>query len=215
MAWHVIWHELPYLVRAAGTTVLVSLMGVVFGQAIGIPVCIARLSRRPWLSRAAAAYISFFRGVPMLVQLLLLFYFLPAIGLDVPALVAAVSALSLASAAYIAEIYRGALIAIPPGQVEAAVALGYPGHAVWTTILLPQAVRLALPSLLNELIMLVKASSLVSVVGVTELTHISQDLAATTYRPLEMYVAAGCLYLAMNLGIAGAGHLAERRLARA
>jgi len=206
MAWDVVLHQLPYLVAALGTTILVSLLGAIFGQAIGIPLCVAN---------AARLYISFFRGVPMLVQLLLLFYLLPFIGLDVPALASAVVALSLASGAYIAEIYRGALAAIPPGQTEAAACLGFPAVSVWTRILLPQAVRIGMPSLINELIMLIKASSLVSAVGVGELTHASQDLAATTYRPLEMYLTAGCLYLALNLCLSAAGTLAERRLAPA
>jgi len=206
-------HAAPYLLEAAGTTLWVSLLGMAVGQVLGAAVCIARRSGGRAVELVAAAYVSFFRGVPLMVQLLLVYYFLPRAGIDVPPLVAAVAALGLASAAYVSEIFRGALNAVPPGQAEAARSLGFPAAAVWRRILLPQAVRIALPALVNELILLLKASSLVSVVGVTELTRTSHSYAAASYRPLQMYLAAAAIYLVMNLALAGLGAWAERRLA--
>ena len=160
-----------------------------------------------------AIYVSVFRGVPLLVLLLFIYYFLAKFGFDVPALVAAIGGLGLSSGAYQAEILRGALNAVPRGQSEAAVALGYNEIDRWRLILLPQALRISVPPLINEFILLIKASSLVSVVGIAELTRVSMNIASLTYRPLEAYVGGGLFYLAINLCLAGAGALAERRLA--
>ena len=208
----VILHAFGYLTQAAGVTVAVSLAGIAFGFAIGAFVCAARLSQRAAFRRIGGAYVSIFRGVPLLVQLLFIYYFLAKFGFDVPAIVAAVGGLALSSAAYQAEILRGALNAVPRGQGEAAVALGYSNLELWRRILLPQALRISIPSLINEFILLIKASSLVSVVGIAELTRVSMNIASLTYRPLEAYVGGGLFYLAINLTLAGAGALAERRL---
>ena len=209
----VILHSFGYLIEAAGVTIAVSFAGIAIGFAIGALVCTARLSRRPWLKGLGGAYVSVFRGVPLLVQLLFIYYFLAEFGLDVPAIVAAVGGLALSSAAYQAEILRGALNAVPRGQEEAAVALGFTGLQIWRRVLLPQALRISVPPLINEFILLLKASSLVSVVGIAELTRVSMNIASMTYRPLEAYVGGGLFYLAINLTLAGFGALAERRLA--
>jgi polar amino acid transport system permease protein len=104
------------------------------------------------------------------------------------------------------------LNAVPRGQGEAAAALGYTDLDRWRRILLPHALRLSIPPLINEFILLIKASSLVSVVGVAEITRVSMNVASMTYRPLEAYVAGGLFYLAINLALAGLGGLAERRV---
>ena len=209
----VILHSFGYLTQAAGVTIAVSFAGIVIGFAIGALVCAARLSRRPGLVRLGGAYVSVFRGVPLLVQLLFIYYFLAEFGIDVPAIVAAVGGLALSSAAYQAEILRGALNAVPKGHAEAAVALGFTNMEIWRRVLLPQALRISIPPLINEFILLLKASSLVSVVGIAELTRVSMNIASMTYRPLEAYVGGGIFYLAINLTLAGMGALAERRLA--
>lgn len=209
----VVLHSLAYLSLAAGMTIYVSLAGIVLGMVVGFSVCLARVSRNPYLARIGAFYVSFFRGVPVLVQLLFIYYFLAEFGLDVPAMAAAVGGLGLASGAFQAEILRGALNAVPPGQGEAAIALGYSRADVWRRILLPQALRISVPALINEFTLLLKASSLVSVVGIAELTRVSMNIASSTYRPLEAYFGAGLFYLAINLCLAGLGVVAERRLA--
>ena len=150
----VILHSFGYLTHAAGVTIAVSFAGIVFGFVIGALVCAARVSPQSWLKRFGAVYISVFRGVPLLVQLLFIYYFLAEYGLDVPAIVAAVGALALSSAAYQAEILRGALNAVPRGQGEAASALGFSGLEIWRRILLPQALRISTPPLINEFILL-------------------------------------------------------------
>ncbi len=212
MRFSVILHSFGYLTEAAGVTVALSLAGIALGFVFGTLVCLARLSGRPALERLGGAYVSVFRGVPLLVLLLFIYDFLATVGLDVPALVAAIGGLSLSSGAYQAEILRGALNAVPPGQGEAAVALGYGPFDRWLRILLPQALRISIPPLINEFILLIKASSLVSVVGIAELTRVSMNIASMTYRPLEAYVGGGLFYLAINLTLAAMGFVAERRL---
>jgi polar amino acid transport system permease protein len=209
----VLVHSLPYLTLAAGMTLIVSLAGIVLGMGIGFLVCLARLSGNRLLARFGAVYVSFFRGVPLLVQLLFIYYFLAEYGIDIPAMAAAIGGLGFASGAFQAEILRGALNAVSPGQAEAATALGFSRADVWRRILLPQALRISVPPLINEFTLLLKASSLVSVVGIAELTRVSMNIASSTYRPLEAYVGGGLFYLAINLCFAGLGALAERRLA--
>ncbi len=211
----VILHSFGYLTQAAGVTIALSLAGIALGFVIGGAACIARVSGAPWSARLGGAYVSIFRGVPLLVQLLFIYYFLAKFGFDVPALVAAIGGLGLSSGAYQAEILRGALNTVPRGQSEAAVALGYGGLDLWRRILLPQALRISIPPLINEFILLIKASSLVSVVGIAELTRVSMNIASLTYRPLEAYVGGGLFYLAINLCLAGLGALAERRFIQA
>ncbi|WP_245273578.1 amino acid ABC transporter permease [Phyllobacterium sp. UNC302MFCol5.2] len=198
---------------AARYTLLISILGIGLGLVIGTLVCAARLSPYPLLRRFAAIWVSFLRGVPLLVQLLVFYYALPVIGLDVPAMVAAVVTVGICASAYISEIWRGAIAALPRGQAEAAVAIGMTPFDVWIRVILPQAVTLSLPALINELILLVKASSLVSVVGILEITRASQAQAATTFRPLEVYIAAACIYLVINLCLAALGRYLEHRTA--
>jgi polar amino acid transport system permease protein len=213
MRFDILVHSLGYLLKAAGITLALSLAGIALGFVIGGLVCAARLSASGFARRLGGFYVSFFRGVPLLVQLLFIYYFLAEYGLDVPAVIAAIGGLGFASGAYQAEILRGALNAVPGGQAEAAVALGFAPFDVWRRILLPQALRISVPPLINEFILLLKASSLVSVVGIAELTRASMNIASMTYRPFEAYLSGGAIYLAINLCLAAFGAYAERRLA--
>lgn len=208
----VILHNLPFLIAAARWTLAISIGGMVISVLLGIFLCAARISRARWLSLLSAFYISFFRGVPLLVQLLIFYYMLPHVGLDLPAIFAAILAVGMCSAAYTAEILRGSLQAIPSGQSEAAHALGIPTFSLWRRILVPQALRIGMPSLVNELILLVKVSSLASVVGIGELTRVAQNITGQTYRPLEIFVAAAAIYFVINFVISRLGRMAERRL---
>ncbi|WP_062206589.1 amino acid ABC transporter permease [Aureimonas sp. AU12] len=195
---------------AAGNTLLLSLVSIAIGLAIGLLVCAARLSPSAALRWPAVAFISFFRGVPLLVQLLLIYNLLPVLGLMVPSTVAALIGLSLCTAAYQAENLRGGFASVPRGLLEAADMVGLGAWQQFRRIRAPIALRLTLPALVNEAILILKASSLVSVVGVIELTRMAQNLSASTYRPLLFYAVAGGLYLAMNWTLAGAGSLTER-----
>ena len=200
------------LLWAAGNTVLISAISVAIGLAIGLAVCAAKLADRRWLSLPATLFVSFFRGVPLLVQLLLIYNLLPVLGLNVPSVVAAIAGLSLCTAAYQAENLRGGFNSVPKGLLEAADMLGLGPWQQLLRIRAPIALRLTLPVLVNEAILIVKASSLISVVGVIELTRMAQNLAAGTFRPLLFYTAAGAIYLAINWLVAGGGTLTERML---
>ena len=208
----VIEGNLGLLARAAVTTLVMSGGGILIGLVIGVVVVMGRLSGHAVIAWAATLYVSFFRGVPLLVQLLVIYYTLPGIGIDVPPWAAAIVTLGICSAAYVAEILRGGILAVPAGQREAARIAGLGAWATQRHIVLPQAVRLTVPALVNELILLLKASSLISVVGVTELTRTAQNIAASTFRPLEVYLTAGAFYLILNLALAALGGLLEQRL---
>jgi polar amino acid transport system permease protein len=211
----VVAQNLDTFARGAWMTLTVSLIAIAIGMCAGLALSFTLLSKRRLASRIARVYVSFFRGTPLLAQLLLAYYFLPGlIGVDLPPLVAAVGALALNTTAFQAEIYRGGLLAIAPGQLEAARILGISVWQARRRILVPQVMRLVLPSLINETISIVKNSSLVSVIAVTELLRVSQGLVAVTFRPTEIYITAAATYLVMNLALAQLGRLSERRLSR-
>jgi polar amino acid transport system permease protein len=199
------------LVEAAGFTVVISGVSIVVGFAIGMGVSAARLSSHPGLAIPARVFVSFFRGVPLLVQLLLIYNLLPVIGINVPSVVAAVVGLSLCTAAYQAENLRGGFAGVPRGLLEAADMVGLTPFQQLVRIRAPIAFRLTLPALVNEAILILKASSLVSVVGVIELTRMAQNLDTSLYEPLQLYSAAGLLYFIINRGLAFAGTATERR----
>lgn len=208
----VVWASMPFLLAGAAWTTVYALASVLIGFLIAVPVCSAGLSGSAALRGAAAFYVSFFRGVPLIVQLLIAYYVLPGLGLNISSTAAALGTLSVCTAAYQAEILRGGFLGVPPGQVEAARMLGLSRTQVVTRIEVPQAVRLTAPLLVNEATMMVKASSLISVVGILELTRTAQNIATSTFQPLEIYLAAGVLYLVVNGAVAFAGDLGHRRL---
>jgi polar amino acid transport system permease protein len=206
----------PYLfgllVKAALFTVVISGISIVIGFAIGMLVSAAWLSSHPALYWPARVFVSFFRGVPLLVQLLLIYNLLPALGVNVPSVVAAVVGLSLCTAAYQAENLRGGFMSVPRGLLESAEMAGLTPLQQLVRIRAPIAFRLTLPSLVNEAILILKASSLVSVVGVIELTKMAKDLDSDLYKPIQLYSTAGLLYFIINSVIAAAGKRAERKL---
>ncbi|SMH46672.1 amino acid ABC transporter permease [Mesorhizobium australicum] len=195
---------------AAGRTIVISAISIMLGLLIGLCVCAAKLSTRRLLSVPAGIFISFFRGVPLIVQLLLIYNLLPQLGLFVPSVIAAVIGLSLCTASYQAENLRGGFLSVPKGLVEAGDMLGMTPWQQFLRIRAPIALRLTVPALVNEAILILKASSLISVVGVIELTRMAQNLSASTYKPLLFYSVAGGLYLVINWAVAGGGTVAER-----
>ncbi len=204
------WNLLPLLLKAGVWTVLISTVSILIGLAIGIVVSGAMLSRHRALSFAGRSFVGFFRGAPLLVQLLLIYNLLPLIGINVPSVVAAITGLSLCTAAYQAENLRGGFASVPRGLLEAAEVVGMNTRQQFWRIRVPIALRMTLPALTNEAILILKASSLVSVVGVVELTRMAQDLAASTFKPLQLFAAAGLLYLLINWLVAAGGAALER-----
>jgi polar amino acid transport system permease protein len=211
--WPLLLQNLPLMLEALVVTLQVTLAALAIGFVIGVVVGSLRLSSVPLLRRLGGAYIFVFRGIPLLVQLLFIYYFLPRIGLpNVSPTVAAIIGLSLAAGAYIAEIMRGGFLAIPEGQLEAAGLLGLSSTQMLVRIRVPQAVRLTLPALVNEMILLIKASSLVSVVGLADLTRTAQNMAASDYLFVQDYLMLAAFYCLINIPLAFGGGLLEKRL---
>jgi cystine transport system permease protein len=171
----------------------------------------------PWavLRLPAALYVSLMRGTPLLVQLFVIYYGLPSVGIEFTPVTAGVLALSLNAGAYLSESLRGAIHAIGQGQWRAGFSLGL---GYWQTlyhIVLPQALRVAVPSMSNTLISLIKDTSLVSVITMTELMLATKEMIATTFRPLPLYLAAAAIYWCLSLAFEHLQRRAERRLNRA
>ena len=221
MNWEVIIKWLPRLMQGATLTLELVAIAVLAGLILAIPLGIARTSKKWYVSGLPYAYIFFFRGTPLLVQLFLVYYGLAQFDavresslwpyLRSPFWCAAVT-MTLHTAAYIAEILRGALQAIPKGEIEAARALGMSHGKALVHIMLPRAARIGLPAYSNEVILMLKASSLASTVTLLELTGMARTIIARTYLPVEIFFAAGVFYLLMSYVLVRGFKLLERWL---
>ncbi|WP_319547889.1 amino acid ABC transporter permease [Desulfogranum marinum] len=205
--------NLPVFFRGAVATLCVSLAAITVGMVGGMLVCLVGISSHKILKLGAKLYISVFRGIPILVLLLIVYYILPEIGIETPPLIAAITGLALNTTAFQAEIYRGGFASIPHGQIEAARALGIGPLRLYRKILIPQVMKKVMPSLINEIIILLKNSSLISAIAVTELMRVSQTLVASTYRPMEIYMTTAAFYLVMTMAIAAVGSAFSRKMA--
>ncbi|WAH58482.1 ABC transporter permease [Pseudomonas silvicola] len=221
MNWEVIFKWLPRLTQGATVTLELVAIAVLAGLILAIPLGIARSSRKWYVSALPYGYIFFFRGTPLLVQLFLVYY--GAAQFDAvrhsvlwPYLRdpfwCAAATMTLHTAAYIAEILRGAIQAIPKGEIEAARALGMSRTKALLYIILPRAVRIGLPAYSNEVILMLKASALASTVTLLDLTGMARTIIARTYLPVEIFFAAGVLYLLISFVLVQVFKLLERWL---
>ena len=204
----------PFLLKGAGFTVVLSVGGMAFGLALGFGLALMRLSRvRPidWLARV---YVSFFRGTPLLVQLFLIYYGLPQVGLELDPLPAALIGFSLNMAAYACEILRAAIGSIERGQWEAAASIGMTRAQAMRRVILPQAARTALPPLGNSFISLVKDTALAATIQVPELFRQAQLITARTFEVFTMYLAAALIYWVLASALAHVQHRLEQRVNR-
>ncbi|HGE2349492.1 amino acid ABC transporter permease [Pseudomonas aeruginosa] len=187
MAW-------PFLLQGAMYTVLFAAVSMVLGLILGFSVAVVRVTKVPVVSQIAAVYVSAFRGTPLLVQIFVLYYGLPSVGIEFTPVTAGILALTLNVAAYLSDSMRGAILGIDKGQWEAGLSVGLTwGQTLWN-IITPQALRLAVPSLSNSLISLIKDTSLISVITVTELMLATKEVIAETFQPLPLYLAAAGIY---------------------
>jgi len=211
MDFQIIIDSLPNLIGGMGLTIQLTLLGLTIGLALAVPLALLRLSNNPLLWMPAYGYILFFRGTPLLVQLFLIYY---GSGQFVPELKAAglwqffreayfcaVLSLTLNTAAYTSEILRGAIRAIPAGDIEAAKACGMRGSLLFRRIILPKASRLCIQAYSNEVVFLFQATSLVSIISLMDLTGVARVIAARTFDIYELYITAGILYLIVTYGI--------------
>lgn len=189
--------DLFYLVRSAQWTILLSAIAFAGGACVGALIAILRISSHLPLRVAASSYIRVFQGTPLLLQLFIAF-FLPGIfGLQVPPLAAAALGLVLNAGAFLGEIWRGALDSVPRGQWEAASALGLRRLAGLRLVVLPQAVRIAIPPTVGYLVQVVKGTSLAAIIGFTELTRAGQILINSTFRPFLIFSIIALIYFAL------------------
>ncbi|MFN3740786.1 MAG: ABC transporter permease subunit [Thermodesulfovibrionales bacterium] len=203
---------IPNLLKGAGLTIFISVISMVLAMLLGLILTIMRLYGRPPLSTLAIAYIEVYRGTPLLIQLYILYYGLPNIGISLSPLMAAFLGLGMNYAAYEAELYRAGINAVSKGQMEAALSLGMTQGLALKRIILPQAFRIALPGITNDFIALFKDSSLVSVIAMVELTKTYTILAANTLRFFELGLVVAILYFGMSYPLSILARRLEQRL---
>ena len=205
---------LPLMLKGALWTLLLAVCSVFFGALLGTLVAIVRLARLPGLAQLAALYVSCMRGTPLLVQLFVIYFGLPSIGIQFDPITAGILGLSLNVGAYLSETIRGAINGVPHGQTNAALSLGLTRAQALCYVVGPQALRLAVPSLSNSLISLIKDTSLVSVIAVGELMLATKEVIATTFQPFPLYLAAAAIYWAMSASFEVLQKKLETRLNR-
>ena len=221
--WSVIWDYFPRLLEGAWLTLeLVGLSGL-FGILLAVPLALMRASTQPLLKGLAYSYIFFFRGTPLLVQIFLIYY--GASQFDAvkdsflwPILKepywCAIIAFTMNTSAYSAELIRGAIQAIPHGEIEVADALGMNRLTKIRRIILPRALGIVLPAYSNEFLLMLKSSALASTITLLDITGMARTIIARTYTPLEIFFAAGMMYLVMSAVLIGLFRLMELRVNR-
>ena len=212
-----------FFLEGVRNTLIIAFFTVLLGTILGTLMAMARMSRIKPLKWVATAYIEFFRGTPLMVQLMFIFYGLPMIGVKFPAVsfipdfdrfMAGIVAMSLNSCAYVAEIIRSGIQAVDKGQMEAARSLGFHQRQAMTLVILPQAVRNILPALGNEFVTIIKETSILGMVGIVELMFRAQSIAKQTYIFLEPYVIAAIMYFIIVFPLSKIIAAVERRMSK-
>lgn len=218
MRFELLWEYLPQLLQAAVLSMQLVVVSGVVGLLIAFPLALGRISRNPLVAAFPYAYIFFFRGTPLLVQLFLVYYGLAQFEFIRESVLwpvlrepywCAVITMGLHTGGYIAEILRGAIQAVPVGEIEAARALGMSRPTALRRIILPRAVRIAWPAYGNEVILMLKGSALASTITLLELTGMARTIIAKTYTPVEIFSAAAAIYLALSFLMVQGFRLAE------
>ncbi len=209
----VVWNNLGFLMEGLYLTLFISFVALIISMAMGLVIAVLRLSKIRGLPFLAATYIEIFRDTPVLVQLFWVYYVLPILmGIQITALTAALIGLTMHSAAFLGEIYRAGIQSVPIGHTEAARVLGLRPMQSFIRIVLPQAVRTVLPPMVNNLVDLIKLSSLASVFAVGEITRKATELSASTFRPLEIFTVIAVIYFLICWPLSMGIRVMERRL---
>ncbi len=214
--WTAFFHYLvsPYLAVGAAITLGISVASILLGLLFGLIAALMRLSARRYLRLPAAGYIWLMRGTPVLVQLIVIYTGLPQLGLRMNVIEAAIIGLGVNEGAYLAEIFRAGIMAVPVGQSEAARAIGLSRWQTMRLVILPQALRIAIPPLGNAFNGLMKTSSLASVISMDELLRRTEMLIQVQFKVLEIFLVAALYYLAMTTVWGFVQAWLERTLAR-
>jgi His/Glu/Gln/Arg/opine family amino acid ABC transporter permease subunit len=212
MDWSIIVMALPILAVGLLATLKVCLAAIAIGIVLGFALGFGALSRFRAIRIAVLAYVDFVRGTPLLVQIFLVYFALPVIGINFNEYWAGVIALSLNAGGFICEIVRASMQSVDRGQTEAAQSIGMRHRQIVLHVLFPQAWRRILPPLTNELISLIKGSALLSAISVYELTHAGQEIIATYFSPFEIFLLIALYYYALISALAWLSRYLERRL---
>ncbi|WP_282942662.1 amino acid ABC transporter permease [Paenibacillus sp. RC67] len=210
-----VFNNIPFLLTGAYYTLLITLVSMVFGFIIALIVAIARLKGNRLVRGLAQGYVSVIRGTPILVQIFIVYYGLPDYGITLGPLTAAYISLSINIGAYLSETFRGAILSVSKGQTEAALSLGLSPWQTMRKVVLPQAARVAIPPMGNTFIGMLKETSLVSVVTVTELLRTAQLLMAQYYVAMPFYIAIAFMYWVMSTVFSNILNRIEQKLSKA
>ncbi len=210
----VVIESLPYLLRGALSTILMSLAVIVVGTALGIVLGVLRFVPWRWLADGLGWVIELVRAVPLLLLMFFIFFGLPALSVKIPTYPAAVVAMSLWMMVNTAEVVRGGIQSIPKGQFEAARSVGLGWLGMMSYVIFPQAVRRMLPSFVGLCTILVKDTSLAAIIGVFELTRAAQETIERTFRSFEIYLVAAAIYFVICFPLTQLAQRAEARLHR-
>src|SRR5690554_1399691 len=202
-----------FIVEAAQWTVMLSLIAFAGGGLVGLIIALSRTAESPLARTLSVGFIQLFRGTPLLLQLFLVFFGAPVIGLDVNPWAAAAVALTLNSGAFLGEIWRGCIEAIPRGQWEAAEALGLSYRHKMRDVVLPQALKIAVPPTVGYLVQIVKGTSLAAIIGFTELTRAGQIINNATFQPMLVFSVVAVVYFLLCWPLSLLASYMERRLA--
>jgi His/Glu/Gln/Arg/opine family amino acid ABC transporter permease subunit len=203
------------ILQGAVVTVTLSLVGILIGLPIGLGLALLRWGNVPVLGRIVAVYVSMLRATPLVTLLLLLFFALPNIGIEIDPIAAAILALVMNTAAFNCEVWRAALMNFPKDQFEAAQSVGMRAAQRFRRIVLPQIVRVSLPGLVNEMSLLIKVTPVLAVVGVVDITRAAVRIGAETYEPLPPFLVAVALYAPIVFSLVSLQRWIERRQAAA
>jgi His/Glu/Gln/Arg/opine family amino acid ABC transporter permease subunit len=207
----VTWDAMPRLLGGAVITLILSAVSLAISVVLATLLTVLRATGGKLARIAISVYVSYVRGTPLLVQIFLVFYVLPTIGIDFGPITAGIAALSLSSAAFTLEIMRGGLAAIPKGQFEAARALGLPRRTIWVRVVLPQMFNYIIPPLVNEFTLVIKGTPLVSVITVVELMRTAQQMYNANYRPVEVLLGVAVIFFVINFTFSRLAANYERR----
>lgn len=212
--WAFVWQIMPTLLQGLKITLLVTVLGAIVAAVLGLVFAVLRRSSIKPLAQGTSFLVQFIRGTPLLVQLYVIFYVLPDIGIRLPALVAGVIGIGLHYATYTAEVYRGGIEAVPRGQWEAARATNLTIRQTWLHVVLPQAVPPMIPALANYLIAMFKETPLLSAITVLELMNQAKSVANSSYRYVEPMTMVGVFFLVISLISVALISLLEARYGR-
>ncbi len=204
----------PQLAIAAGNTIAITFLSYIFAVVLGIILAFGRLSKIRYIPGLCRAYIEFIRGIPALALLFLIYFGLVPLGIIVDSFSAAVIGLGMNQGAYLAEVFRGGIEALHKGQREAALSVGMTPAKAYRHIIMPQAVRIVLPPLLNMLIILLKDSSICSLISTPELMLRAKDLASMSFLPMHLYLLVGVMYFMMAFPLSMIARRVEAYMAR-